>query len=193
MKKLIFLFIALSILSCNKQHKPITKSEMISKGELVAVTRGAYDSLHATTIEIYFLNDVFYCYTTTTARETSDSMGCWSNSIEAGIWDHVADSRMNLTIRDDGKSRVAIPFNPDEPFYYQIAGVWNYCCECNSPTKCCMAWPLSDALGFTCLPCPMEACECCIAVSTDLSGNNNGSQYIFYDERLASDNFVKVD
>ena len=193
MKKtiLLLLLFATILFSC-KHSKQVPKPEMMQRGgELVAQIRGAYDATHATLIEIYYLDGYFHQYSTSYTRQTSDSMGMWCNSEEFGSWSKTGDNKMTVQVNDDNRFRVVIPFDPKLPFYYQTPGLWNKCCECNEPSKCCQAWPVGN-LGFTCIPCESYGCTACISVSTDDDGIITGGPiYGFYDSRLTGTNFIQ--
>ena len=182
MKKLIFLSL-LAIISC-KQKTQITERN----GESITTIRAAYSSTMATTLEIYYYQDTFYGYRTTSSRARTDSAGTWISSTEVGTWQQILNT-FKLTVPSDSKIRIAIPFNPLLSEYQVNAGDWNYCCDCNSPSKCCMAYP-SGNLGYVCIPCTQQPCAACIAVHTDLG--YTGGYYLFYDSRLNGGNFKLV-
>lgn len=169
----------------------MNKNELLQLGgQIVGMVKGAFNSDYSTTIEVILLNDTFYYFREISTRLISDAMGIWCNSEEVGQWAKIGDNLMTLDVPEDNKTRVIIPFNPDEEFKYQINGVWNYCCECNQTSKCCMAWPQGQ-LGFICTPCPFDACQACIAVPTDeFGGVTGGPAYIFYHSQLTQENFV---
>ena len=195
MKKLIFVLIITSLIfSCKQKPKFTTpqRSQMAERGgELLSHIRGAVDSLHATTIDIYLLDDYFYIYREQTARNENDSMGVWSTN--CGTWSQTSDG-MKFTIPDDGFTRIAIPFDISDTPKQMNAGDWDYCCECNSQAGCCMAWP-SGSSGYYCLPCSQNnPCSgACVAVGTDFAGGGMGRSFIFTHTNLTMQKVILVD
>lgn len=186
MKKLIYLILlSVFILNCTpKKPQPTAK-----EGMLLQSIRGAYDSLQASEIEIYYFNDTFFIYRSSVSRQDSDKMGVFINSTQVGIFQRVSKSKFKLVVPNDSNHRIAIPFDPSKPVYQINQGEWNYCCDCPIVNLCCQAMP-QGLLGYICTGCPQYTCNYCIAVATDFTG---GSNYIFTHASFNGGNFKVVE